>query len=520
MDPLLAAQQKPSDPLSIADLHNSPPTEPEFTEDVVSTSEGLSQEWVWEEYKKAMKPKTSEATFSAWILSNPITKITISPEGPVHVTFTSPSNFHAGNLERQFGHHIRSVLDEITLRSCVIHYEVSADRGPSRVGSFSQVLQVNPDAKKPNSPRAEDLFSEANITNMAEEHLAARVRGAGLRQDYTFESFAVSTTNEMAHAAATAVAENPGVSYNPLFFYGGVGVGKTHLMQAIGHSIMEKYPDAKLIYCTGEEFTNEIVQAIQNKKTNSFKEKYRRVDVLLVDDIQFIAGKNTIQEEFFHTFNALTKNQKQVVLTSDRPPQEIALLEDRIRSRFEAGLIIDIQQPSFELRTAIVLSKAKAQRVNIPFDLAQQIATHVDSARRIEGIITIIRSEIELKGQTISPELIARILAQEKPANQPGRSISASDVIRAVANHFHITQAELKGQSRQKHLVVARHLCMYILKQDAHLTLVEIGKWFSGRDHTTVMHAIGKIEKDVAAHPQVNQDLNAIRTTLASSARS
>lgn len=488
--------------------------------DVIPPNEGLSQEWVWGEYLKQMQRLQSEATYSAWILTNPITRITMSPDGPVHITFTSPSPFHAANLERQFNHQIKQILEGITLHSCVIQYEVqTSSASPGKVGSFSRALQASPDAKKPASPRAEDLFSEATVSSMAEERLGVRVRSAGLRADYTFETFAVSTTNEMAHAAATAVAEHPGVSYNPLFFYGGVGVGKTHLMQAIGHSILERFPDSKLLYCTGEEFTNEIVQAIQSHKTDRFKEKYRKVDVLLIDDIQFIAGKNTVQEEFFHTFNALTKNQKQVVLTSDRPPQEIALLEDRIRSRFEAGLMIDIQQPSFELRTAIVLTKAKAQRVVIPINLAQEIATHVDSARRIEGIITIIRSEVELKGQVISPELIAKILSAEKPSNPGKHKLSELDVIKAVANHFHITQTALKGQSRVKHLVTARHLCMYILKQDAHLTLVEIGRWFSNRDHTSVMHAIGKVEKEIAIFPQLNQDLHAIRTTLASSTR-
>ncbi len=519
-DPLLAAQQKLSDSLS-QELEPQPAVDITIASNTGSettASDGFSQKWVWEEYLKQMQRLQSEATYSAWILTNPISKITIASDGPVHITFTSPTAFHAANLERQFSHQIKQILEGITLRSCLIHYEVGSAEAPSR-GSFLRPLQANPAAQRPTSPRVEDLFSEATVNTMAQERLGARARGAGLRPDYTFETFAVSTTNEMAHAAATAVAERPGISYNPLFFYGGVGVGKTHLMQAIGHSIMGQFPDSTLIYCTGEEFTNEIVRAIQNKKTGNFKDKYRRVGVLLIDDIQFIAGKNAVQEEFFHTFNALTKDHKQIVLTSDRPPQEISLLEDRLRSRFEAGLMIDIQQPSFELRTAIVLSKAKAQHVNISLDLCREIATHVDSARRIEGIITVIRSEVELKGQNITPELISRILSQEKPITT-SRAVSALDVIKAVANHFHITQTALKGQSRVKHLVTARHICMYILRQDSHLNLQEIGRWMSGRDHTSVMHGINKVEKEVATVPQLNQDLHAIRTTLAGSSRS
>lgn len=366
------------------------------------------------------------------------------------------------------------------------------------------------------SPRVEDLFSESNILNAAEERYQMQARGIGLRTDYIFGTFAVSTTNEMAHAAATAVSNRPGQSYNPLFLYGGVGVGKTHLMHAIGHNILRANPNAKIIYCTGEEFTNDIVHAIQTKKASHFKDRYRSANVLLIDDIQFIAGKNAVQEEFFHTFNALTKLFSQIVLTSDRPPHEITLLEDRLRSRFEAGLMIDIQQPSFELRTAIVLVKAKAQHIPITIDLAKIIASKVESARKIEGIITSIRSEIELKKKDLNQELIEEILQVEVETKRPRIKVSPGDVLKTVANHYHVKQSSLKGSSRLKNLVTARHIAMYLLKKELSLPLTEIGRWFTSRDHTSVLHAVKKIEKEIILNDEIRQDVSALQMTLAS----
>ncbi len=380
---------------------------------------------------------------------------------------------------------------------------------PQQMNSFGAPLSSN------QSPRVEDLFSESNMMNAAEERLQMQARGIGLRTDYTFNTFAVSTTNEMAHAAATAVSNRPGQSYNPLFLYGGVGVGKTHLMHAIGHNILRANPNAKIIYCTGEEFTNDIVHAIQTKKASHFKDRYRNANVLLIDDIQFIAGKNAVQEEFFHTFNALTKQFSQIVLTSDRPPHEINLLEDRLRSRFEAGLMIDIQQPSFELRTAIVLVKAKAQQIPITIDLAKIIASKVESARKIEGIITSIRSEIELKKKELNQELIEEILQVEVETKRPRIKVSPADVLKTVANHYHVKQSSLKGTSRLKNLVTARHIAMYLLKKELSMPLTEIGRWFTSRDHTSVLHAVKKVEKEIVLNDELRQDVSALQMTLA-----
>ncbi len=362
---------------------------------------------------------------------------------------------------------------------------------------------------------AGDLFSPATIQTMSIDRARNQAQRAGLRLDYTFDTFAVSTTNEMAHAAAMAVSTQPGTAYNPLFIYGGVGVGKTHLMHAVGNNILKNNPEVKLLYCTGEDFTNEIVNAIQTKRAMLFKEKFRTVDILLIDDVQFIAGKNTVQEEFFHTFNTVTKRFGQVILTSDRPPQEISLLEDRIRSRFEAGLMVDIQQPSFELRTAIVLIKANSYQFTIPMNLAQIIASKVDSARKIEGLMKSIKSEVELKHREISLELIEEVLKIDGDSKTTRRMrVKPFDLIRVVADYYHIKQVAIKGKQRVQAIVRARHVAMYFMKNELNIPYEEIGRWFSNRDHTSAMHGFRKIEAEINIDDDLRREVNELRDLL------
>jgi chromosomal replication initiator protein len=509
---------------------------------------------VWQTACAQLEIELSQGAFSTWILSSPLTNLTIQ-NNKIIATITSPSGFLATNLKKGFGFHIQKVLSSILDQKVEVEFRVgdpvSASSGAeneARVGgeagantnintsansknaNFNQLntrrlastppLTHSPTSTYPTpptnspSPKVEDLFSKAVIESSSKNQTEVRAKNVGLRQDYTFETFAVSSSNEMAHAAATAVSKNPGEAYNPLFLYGGVGVGKTHLMQAIGHNILQHHPFFKIIYCTGEDFTNQIVGAIKNKTAISFKERFRTVDVLLIDDVQFIAGKNTVQEEFFHTFNALTKNNKQVVLTSDRPPHEITLLEGRLRSRFEAGLMIDIQQPSFELRTAILLIKAKALNLPLNIEVAKNIASRVDSARKIEGILNSLRSEVEFKGNALSPELIEKVLASEADNKRPLLKASIQDVIKTVANHFHLKQAIIKGKSRKKKITYARHVAMYVCKEDLDEPYAEIGRWFSNRDHTTVLHAYNKITDLIQQNENLKQEVSAIRMSL------
>jgi len=477
---------------------------------------------VWQQCCAQLKTELSAAVYNTWIVANPLTQLEYTNALYAQATITSPTAFHSTNVKKNFHTQLTQSLSELLHRQVEITYFIGSvpQRDVSRVKTSSpQKTQANssllttPDFS--HSPRAEGLFSPNTLESAAVDRKLVRSRQIGLRPDFTFETFAVSTSNEMAHAAATAVSNQPGSSYNPLFLYGGVGVGKTHLMHAIANNILQANPQSQMIYCTGEEFTNEIVQAIQTKRAGSFKDRYRSAQVLFIDDIQFIAGKNAVQEEFFHTFNALTKKSCQVVLTSDRPPQEIRLLEDRLRSRFEAGLMIDIQEPSFELRTAIILLKSQAQNLALSIDLAKRIAEAVDSARRIEGIITLIRSAVELQGREINKELIEQLITHSQPLETRGllRS-SPNEIIKAVATHFSVKQIAIKGKSRVKNLVTARHIAMYLLKIELSLPLAEIGRWFASRDHTSVLHAVKKIESSLLRDTQLQREIAVIRKSL------
>jgi chromosomal replication initiator protein len=505
---------------------------------------------VWKHACASLQLQLSPAVYNTWIVSNPLTNVRVVDEQSVIGTITSPTAFHSANLQKNLAATISGVLSDILAKTVDLEFKVggpktqvppplppidsinalsspepvsqpqphNSDPGPL-ANSFPSFAAQSAARSSNESPRVEDLFSRANMQSSSVDRALVVSRQIGLRPDYTFTTFAVSTTNEMAHAAATAVSNSPGGAYNPLFLYGGVGVGKTHLMHAIGNNILRNNPDTKIIYCTGEEFTNEIVSAIQTKKALKFKERYRTAQVLLIDDVQFIAGKNAVQEEFFHTFNALTKQASQIVMTSDRPPHEITLLEDRLRSRFEAGLMIDIQQPSFELRTAILLIKSAALNVMIPMELAQVIASKVDSARKIEGIITSIRSEVELKKRPVDMALIEDVLRPEVEKKKTVLKVSPADVLRAVANHYHIKQAAIKGQRRVAHLVHARHVAMYLLKEELGMPFTEVGRWFSNRDHTSAMHAIKKIERDLTQDELLQRDVSALRMSLTAISR-
>ncbi len=500
---------------------------------------------VWEQARQELKLQLSSAAFNTWVLTNPLTEVEIYDQHKAKGIISTPTAFHATNLKKNLFSQLKSAIEKALNKQVELDFKVQdpaeliakqkqmtlsqkqREGKKSQTSAFSQLRQASSSnqnfnqatsANRPDgtsSPRVEELFSENNIQAMSQDRALTAAKRAGLRLDYKFKTFAVSGSNEMAHAAATAVSKNPGQAYNPLFLYGGVGVGKTHLMHAIGHSILQRDPSISLIYCTGEEFTNEIINAIRSKDAIKFKKKYRNARVLLIDDIQFIAGKNTVQEEFFHTFNALTKMSSQIVLTSDRPPHEIKPLEDRLKSRFEAGLMVDIQQPSLELRTAIVLIKARASSISLPINLAEIIAQNVDSARKIEGIITTIRSEFELKNKEIDADLINTIIAKEK-SNHGGFKIKLrpQKLIKKVCNYYQLKQSSVKGKSRTKDLVHARHMAMYLLKADLDMSYVEIGKWFSNRDHTSVMHAKDKIENLLDSNEDVLREYEELKSSL------
>ncbi len=319
-------------------------------------------------------------------------------------------------------------------------------------------------------------------------------RKAGLNAKHVFSSFVVGTSNQFAHAASLKVAEEPGRSYNPLFLYGGAGLGKTHLLNAIGNEMYEKNNKLNIVYLSSEKFTNELINSIRYDKMPEFRGKYRHIDVLLIDDIQFIQGKERTQEEFFHTFNTLNEDNKQIVLSSDRSTKEMSDIEERLRSRFEMGLIADIQPPDLETRIAILKKKADAEKMNLPDDLALFLATHIkNNIRVLEGSLNRVGAFSSLTGETLSIDLARRVL--QDIIVEKKKMITPEDIQKLVSEKLHIKINEMKSKKRTKNLVFPRQLAMYLCRELTELSFPEIGKHFGGKDHSTVIHSCRQIEK-------------------------
>ena len=334
--------------------------------------------------------------------------------------------------------------------------------------------------------------------------------GLSFDDEYTFEHFIVGSSNKFAHAAAIAVANNPAENYNPLFIYGQSGLGKTHLLHAIGNVIHQNHPDFRIIYVKGEDFTNELVTAIQSGDVQAFRGKYRMADLLLIDDIQFIAGKERTQEEFFHTFNALYESGKQLVLTSDRPPKEMNTLEDRMKTRFEWGLLADIQPPDLETRLAIINAKSMKLGFELPRDIMYQIAEKLQSnVRQLDGKVKKIKAKLELNGEPISTEMVAEVIEEVKSIN-PGLNPTPDMILQTVSNFYSMPVDQILANKRSKDTVRPRQMAMYLVRKLTNYSLPEIGKVF-GRDHTTVMHACNKIEDE---RKQLAETDDIIRTLI------
>ncbi len=326
-------------------------------------------------------------------------------------------------------------------------------------------------------------------------------------KEYTFENFIVGGSNKFAHAACTAVANNPGEVYNPLFIYGQSGLGKTHLMYAVTNEIKRQDPNKKIIYVTCEEFTNELIESISKKKTASFREKYRHTDVLLIDDVQFIGGKESTQEEFFHTFNELFDNHKQIILTSDRPPKEINLLTDRLKNRFEWGLLADIQPPDMELRSAIIIKKAEAMGLTLSPDVVEYLSDKLKSnVRQIEGSLKRLGAMSFLSGEKITKEMAAKCLSDIVSEDLP-LSVKISRVLHEVSAKYGFEEADIKGKKRTKELAWARHVAIYILRKKTDMSLPAIGAEF-GRDHTTILSSYNTIEREIKLNPPFAAEIN------------
>ena len=343
---------------------------------------------------------------------------------------------------------------------------------------------------------------------------------ANLNPKYTFDTFVVGSNNKFAHAASLAVAESPGEIYNPLFLYGGVGLGKTHLMHSVAHFILERNPSTKILYTTSEEFTNELIEAIRNGNNTAmtkFREKYRNIDVLLIDDIQFIIGKESTQEEFFHTFNALHSAKKQIIISSDKPPKDMEILEDRIRSRFEWGLLADISSPDYETRVAILRKKEELdglERYHIPDEVMQYIANNITSnIRELEGSLNKLIALANLENKPIDIPLAAEALKDMISPNNT-REITPELIIEVVSDHFNVPAAELKGKKRNAEIVLPRQIVMYLCRKMTDTPLKTIGLILGGKDHASVSHGVKKIEHDVKTDEALNNTVNIIKKKL------
>lgn len=447
---------------------------------------------VWDEVLESVKISVSSAIFSTWFSQTHLASLKLADKRYI-AEIGCASSFVRTTIETRYYALLQEALHDSLDMECDLLFVIKQKDNDSI------------SSKKVSAP----LFESSNTNHQA---FLDSLSKANLRRNFTFANYAVSSTNQMAWAAAEAVTKNPGSAYNPLFIWGGVGVGKTHLMHSVGHSLLKNSGGMKILCCTGEDFTNDIVEGIRNKSTKDVRKKYRKLDALLIDDIQFIAGKDAVQEEFFHTFNTLTSLGGQIIITSDQPPYEISKLEERLRSRFEAGLIVDIAAPDFELRCAIVQIKSKERNIELTMELIQAIAGNIDSAREIEGFLTKLSSEMLLNKNQVSQNLVESILNQKSEGNGETKiKAQPQEIISAVSKYFSIGKRNLLGASRARPVARPRQILMYILRTQLSLPYQEVGRLVGGRDHTTAMHAVDKITQLASSDVQIRADIRGIK---------
>ena len=428
---------------------------------------------IWVRCKDKLKESFNEKVFNVWI----------KPIMPLEVTDTYykvavKNDFFKTMLEENYAQVIEGVLAGIMSKNIKLIIE-TMDNGSSGSEAAEEMPAV------PAKREQQQLFNENTSVQQPDE--------SNLNPKYVFETFVIGNSNRFAHAAAQAVANDPAHAYNPLFLYGGVGLGKTHLMHAIGNRIKQNTPSMKVLYTSSEKFTNEIINSIQNKTTEAFRQKYRNIDCLIIDDIQFLKGKEQTQVEFFHTFNALKDADKQIIISSDRPPREIETLEDRLRSRFDQGLTADIQTPDLETRMAILRTKAASDNIVLPTEVITLLATNIaTNIREIEGAYNKIVAYTSLMHMPITVETAQKVLS-DMGNDIKTRTITYEGIIKVVADHYNVKQDELFNKKRTQNIAFPRQVAMYLCRELADLSYPRIGELFGGRDHTTVIHAYEKI---------------------------
>lgn len=440
---------------------------------------------LWGKTLNVIEKKISKPSFETWLKS---TKAIALNKNTLIVE--APNDFAREWLDGNYKEILTEILYELIGENMSLKFVIPES-------NMDDPIMVSPANKKPAKPEV--------ITDSA-QHM--------LNPKYTFETFVIGSGNRFAHAASLAVAEAPAKAYNPLFIYGGVGLGKTHLMHAIGHYVLEHNPMAKVVYLTSEKFTNEFINSIRDNRPDDFRNKYRNVDILLIDDIQFLAGKESTQEEFFHTFNTLHEENKQIIISSDRPPREIPTLEDRLRSRFEWGLITDITPPDLETRIAILRKKAKADGLDIPNEVMLYIANQIDSnIRELEGALIRVVAYSSLENKDINADLAAEALKSIIPSSKP-RVITIQDIQRVVGEQFGVKLEDFSAKKRTKSIAFPRQIAMYLSRELTDFSLPKIGEEFGGRDHTTVIHAHEKISNLIKTDPQFQKQIQELENKL------
>jgi chromosomal replication initiator protein len=454
---------------------------------------------IWQAALGTIQLQTSRQEFDTWLRG---TTLIALDGGMATVGTTSP--FHKEGLENRYLAPVRRSLGDVVGYPVQVRVVISGGASVARMdlsGSTPIIAQTDEDSYF-GSERAVQLdFSNAMRTGM-------------LNPKYTFSRFIVGSSNRLAHAACLAVADNPGHSYNPLFLYGGVGLGKTHLLHAIGNYVLDRDPEINVLYVSSEKFTNDLINAIRRQQTEEFRIRYRNIDVLLIDDIQFIAGKDATQEEFFHTFNALHSAAKHIVISSDKPPKAILTLEERLRSRFEWGLICDVQPPDLETRTAILRAKGEQMKVYVPDDVFDFLAHKVQSnIRELEGSLNRVAAYADLHKVNISTE-VAMLALADLLGSARRKRITPEMILAAVSEHYGVDLRTLQGRGRSRNIVIPRHVAMYLLREETDCSLVDIGNLLGGRDHTTVIHGCEKIGEDINADSRLRNEVLSIRERL------
>ena len=453
---------------------------------------------IWQAALGTIQLQTSRQEFDTWLRGTTL----VALDGGMATVGTS-SPFHKEGLENRYLAPVRRSLGDI------VGYPVQV----RVVITSGSVVRMDASETVSLAPQTSDE-SAANSDRAVQLDFTNTMRTGMLNPKYTFARFIVGSSNRLAHAACLAVADNPGQAYNPLFLYGGVGLGKTHLLHAIGNYVLDRDPEINVLYVSSEKFTNDLINAIRRQQTEEFRIRYRNIDVLLIDDIQFIAGKDATQEEFFHTFNALHSAAKHIVISSDKPPKAIVTLEERLRSRFEWGLICDIQPPDLETRTAILRAKGEQMNVYIPDEVFDFLAHKVQSnIRELEGSLNRVAAHADLHKTAISVEVATLALADLLGSSRRKR-ITPEMILNVVSEHYGVDIRTLQGRGRSRNIVIPRHVAMYLLREETDCSLIDIGNLLGGRDHTTVMHGCEKVSEEINTDSRLRSEILSIRERL------